>query len=57
MKIEFEDKSYVEITKSKNPNKVMITIVARDAARVDSIIASSVEVSAEQFTQLINLEQ
>lgn len=55
MKIEFEDKSYVEITRSPNPGKIFITIVARDHDKPLATIANSVEITEEQFKQLIQL--
>jgi len=55
MKIEFDDKSYVEIIKSLNPGKVIITIVARDHVKPLATIANSVEVTEEEFSQLIRI--
>lgn len=55
MKIEFEDKSYIEIIKSPNPGKVMITIVARDHEKPLATIANSVEITEEQFKQIIQI--
>ena len=53
MKIQFEDKSYVEISKSQNPGKILITIVARDHEKPLATVANSVEITEEQFKQLI----
>ena len=55
MKIQFENKSYVEISKSTNPGKILITIAARDPEKPLSTIANSVEITEEQFKQLIQL--
>jgi hypothetical protein len=54
-KIEFENKSYIEITKSQNPGKIIISIVAKDPNNHLSTIANSVELTEEQFKQLIQL--
>lgn len=53
MKIQFQDKSYIEITKSND--KVIITIVAHDHNSPLATIANSVELTKEQFDQLIQL--
>lgn len=55
MKIQFPDHSYIEILKSKSPNKVMITIVAKDSNKPLETIANSVELTIEQFNELIKL--
>ena len=54
-KLIFEDRSYLEITKSPTTDKITITIVARDGKNTSSTIANSVEVSLEQFNELIKL--
>jgi hypothetical protein len=56
MKIEFQDKSYIEIIKSNNPGKIMITIVARDHEKPLNTIANSVELTDEQFKELLKYE-
>lgn len=53
MKIQFEDKSYIEIVKSQNPGKILVTIVARDHSKPLATIANSVELTEEQFAALI----
>lgn len=53
MKITFEDKSYLEFTRSKDPNKIIITISAKDHLNALKTIANSVEISTEQLKQLI----
>jgi hypothetical protein len=54
MKIIFDDKSYIEITKTTS-DKIIITIVARDHLQPLATIANSVELTLEQFNQLIQL--
>jgi hypothetical protein len=55
MKITFENNSYVEIAKSQTPGKVMITIVSKDRDNKLSATASSVEITEEQFQELIKV--
>lgn len=55
MKIEFEDKTYVQIVRSPNPGKIMITIVARDHEKPLATVASTVELTEEQFKQLVQI--
>ena len=52
-KIIFEDKSYIELSKNQS-GKVVITIAARENKDSLSIIASSVELSIEQFNKLMS---
>lgn len=54
MKIEFENKSYIEVAKSKSPNKMIITLAAREQ-NGKSVIAHSVEITEEQFKELIRV--
>lgn len=54
MKIEFEDKSFVEIRKSNEPGKVLITIQAKDHENPLKKITNCVEITKEQFKQLIS---
>ena len=54
MKIEFDDKSYIECRKSDSSSgKVIITICARDQSNVLKKISNSVEITESQFEQLI----
>lgn len=53
MKITFEDKSYIEITKSVNPNKVFITVAAKSAEDQHKLIVNSVELSDEELVTLV----
>jgi copper(I)-binding protein len=55
VKIHFEDKSYVEVVKSSTPGKVFITIAARDAKDTSIIVAHSVEITEQEFQELIKL--
>lgn len=54
MKIAFEDKSYVECVKSTNPGKIIITISAKDHNDPLKKITNAVEITAEEFKQLIS---
>lgn len=54
MKIAFEDKSYVECVKSANPGKIIITISAKDHNDPLKKITNAVEITAEEFKQLIS---
>jgi len=53
MKIEFEDKSYLEITKSDNPGKIVVVISAKDYDNPLKRIVNAVEVTVEQFKKLV----
>jgi len=52
MKIQFEDKSYIELLKTQI-GTIIITIVARESKDTLSVIANSVELTSAQFEQLI----
>jgi hypothetical protein len=54
MKITFEDHSYIEIVKSTN-GKIIVSIVARESPESLTTIASSVELTIEQFNDLIKI--
>lgn len=54
MKIQFEDKSYIEMRKSDNPGKVVITISAKDGSNVLKKITNAVEITVVEFNQLIS---
>jgi hypothetical protein len=54
-KIKFDDKSYIEITKSQNPGKIMISIAVKDNDNKLSATISSVEITEEQFQDLIKV--
>lgn len=55
MKITFEDKSYIEVVKSPDPTKVIITIAAKDGVNHLSTIANSIEITMEQFSELMKI--
>jgi hypothetical protein len=55
MKIEFDDKSYIEVKKSNIPGKVIMTIGARDQQNPLKKIINSVEIDEAQFKDLISL--
>jgi hypothetical protein len=55
MRIQFSDHSYIEVSKSSSPNKIMITIVAKNNNKPLEIIANSVELTTDQFHQLIQI--
>lgn len=54
MKIFFEDKSYLEFERSAEPDKVMVTILAKDPNNQNKNIANSVEITSEQLVELFN---
>jgi hypothetical protein len=53
MKIEFADHSYIDCQKSAQPGKIMIIISAKDQTDPLKKIINAVELTAEQFQQLI----
>jgi hypothetical protein len=54
MKIQFDDKSYIEVRRSDNPGKVVITISARDHTDAMKKITNAVEITTAEFKQLIS---
>ncbi len=52
MKITFDDKSYIDVQKSSEPGKVLITIMAKDQFNDLKNIANSVEITVEEFEKL-----
>lgn len=54
MKIQFDDKSYIQVRKSDNPGKIIITIAARDGEDALKKITNAVEITMAEFTQLIS---
>ncbi len=54
MKITFEDKSYIECTKSANPGMIIITISAKDHVDPLKKITNAVEITVEEFKKLIS---
>jgi hypothetical protein len=54
MKITFDDKSYINCSKSDNPGKIVITISAKDGFDPLKKINNSCEITMEQFKQMIS---
>lgn len=54
MKIQFEDKSYIDFQKSAEPGKIIVTILAKDQYNNMKNIANSVEITIEELAQLVN---
>ena len=52
MRIDFEDKSYVEIRRSTEPSKLLLLIQARDYSDPMKRITNSVELTEQQLMQL-----
>ena len=53
MKITFDDKSFISCEKSNNPGKIIITISAKDGNDALKKITNAVEISMDQFKELI----
>lgn len=54
MKIEFEDKSFIELKKSEHSDNIVIIIIqAKDFSNPLKKITNAVEISVEQFNELI----
>jgi hypothetical protein len=54
MKIEFEDKSYIDCKKSETPGNIVIIISARDHENPLKKITNAVELTTEEFKKLIS---
>lgn len=54
MKIQFDDKSYIECRKSDNPGKIIISISAKDHENSLKKITNAVEITIEEFKKLIS---
>lgn len=54
MKISFTDKSYIECSKSNQPGKITIVISAKDGTDPLKKITNAVELSIEEFKNLIS---
>ncbi len=54
MRITFEDKSYIEIERSKSSSKIIISISAKDYDNPNTTIINSVEINDKEFKELIN---
>ena len=53
MKIEFADKSYIEINRSMEPGKIFIVISARDSKSRLTNIVNAVEITEAQLDSLV----
>ena len=54
MKIEFEDRSYIECVKSQKPNFISLTIAAKDLSNNKKTIINCVDITEEQLQSLIS---
>jgi nitrate reductase NapAB chaperone NapD len=54
MKIVFDDKSYADCYKSAEPGKIVLVISAKDQTDPLKKITNAVELTTEQFKQLIS---
>ena len=54
MRITFDDKSYIECQKSKEPGKIYVVISAKDAVDPLKNITNAVELTTEEFKKLIS---
>lgn len=54
MKIQFEDKSYIECRKSDTPGKIIVMISAKDHQNPLMKITNAVELTVEEFKRLIS---
>jgi len=54
MKIEFEDKGYIEIQNSKNFSKIFISIASRQKDNKLELIVNTVELDKKQFESLVS---
>ena len=54
MKIQFDDKSYVEFRKSDNPGKIVLIIFFKDKNNNLKKITNAVEITREEFSNLIS---
>ena len=53
-KIIFDDKSYIEVSKSEQPDKIFITIAAKASDNAYKLIANCVELTKEQLLELVH---
>ena len=54
MKIEFDDHSYIECKKSNEPDKIILTICAKDHSDKLKKVSNSVEITIDEFNKLIS---
>lgn len=55
MKQVFDDKSFIEVAKSDNPGKIVITISAKDHTDPLKKITNACELTIEEFKKLIDI--
>lgn len=54
MRVDFDDKSYIECQKSNHPGKILVVISAKDHENPLKRIVNTVELTTEQFKSLIS---
>lgn len=54
MKIQFTDKSYIDCHKSDHPGKIVMVVSAKDYDNPLKKITNTVELTLEEFKQLIS---
>lgn len=54
MKIEFNDRSYIDCQKSNHPGKIIVLISAKDQDNPLKTITNAVELSRDEFNKLIS---
>lgn len=54
MRIDFEDKSYIDCQKSDHPDKILVVISAKDHESPLKRIINTVELTTEQFKKMIS---
>jgi hypothetical protein len=54
MKIIFNDKSYIEVKKSNEPDKVVVLISSRDIKNPRIATINSCEITMEEFERLVS---
>lgn len=52
MKVEFEDASYIQIEKDKDPSKAIVTVCAADQSNNITLITLDIEI--EKLKEMIN---
>lgn len=53
MKEIFNDESYIEIVKSQEPNKLLISLAARDHNNPDMVTMISVEIDKDKLIEMM----
>lgn len=52
VKIEFTDRSYIEITKSNTPNKVFVAVAAKSVDNAQKLVVNCIELTQEELLKL-----